>query len=92
MTEVKTGLDLIAVRVVSPRGEILSVQARSLSSTNSAGKFDVLPEHANFVTFIDNAPIEIVLADGEKKKVQYNMAIMHAFSNKVNIYTGIVTE
>lgn len=82
-------VNLLNVRVVSPRGEIVNEQARSLSSKNSAGNFDVLPQHANFVTFLEDAPIEVVLADGKKRKLQYKMAIMHAFSNKVNIYTDI---
>ena len=31
----------------------------SVSSANSAGKFDILPGHANFVTMIKNEPIVI---------------------------------
>ena len=47
------------VRIISPQELILDTQADSVSSKNASGAFDILPEHANFITMIENSPIII---------------------------------
>jgi len=49
----------LEVVVNSPDKLIWEGKAYSISSENSAGVFDILPEHANFVTMIENKPITI---------------------------------
>ncbi len=86
--------DSLKVRVVSPKETIFEAEALSVSSKNSTGKFDILPQHANFVTLIQNEPINIVKVDKTKVVLQFPQAICHVSADLVNIYTQIagVTE
>ena len=43
-------MDTLQVRIVSPKGEVFKGEATAVSSRNSVGNFDILPQHANFVT------------------------------------------
>lgn len=80
---------VLSVRVVSPKGLIYTSIANSVSSLNSAGKFDILPGHANFISFIENQPILIKDTDGKQTSLRYPFAIVYVVNNQVNIYTEI---
>lgn len=82
-------MELLSVRIVSPKKQVYTGQARSVSSENSGGMFDILPEHANFVTLVENKPIVIIDAGGKKFSFQFGLAIIQASSGRVNIYTDI---
>ncbi len=77
------------VRIISPKELLLDIDANSVSSKNSQGSFDVLPQHANFITMLENAPITIRVQGQKPQVVNYPLAIMLVTDNKVNIYTYI---
>lgn len=83
---------LLQVRIASPKQEIFNGPALSVSSVNSAGKFDILPFHANFVTLIQNNQITIRLPGDRKLAFSFPLAIVYMANNKVNIYTDIQIE
>ncbi len=60
-----------------------------MSSKNSAGKFDVLPQHANFITLVENQDIEIVKTDKSKVKLKFPLAIFQVRGESVTIFTEI---
>lgn len=77
------------VRIISPQQLVLDTEATSVSSKNPQGNFDILPQHANFITLIDNSPI-IIRVVGQKPLVfKFPLAIILTRENKVNIYTYI---
>lgn len=77
------------VRIISPQKLLLDAEAQSVSSKNMAGAFDILPEHANFITLVENSPI-IVRASNQKPQVfRFPISIIMAAENKVNIYTYV---
>ncbi|MBI2039906.1 hypothetical protein HYT18_02440 [Candidatus Microgenomates bacterium] len=80
---------ILHIRIVTPKQILYEGYASSVSSINSAGKFDILPEHANFITLIDNQ--SIIIRDPKKKAVSFNfpLAIIYNVKNNVNIYTYI---
>ncbi len=82
-------MTLLAVRVVSPVGELNKFNARSVSSANSAGKFDILPGHANFVTYISGKKLEIVLEDKSKIQLEYPVAVVKVWNDKVDIFVDV---
>lgn len=47
----------LKVKILSPTQTIYEGEALSVSSTNSTGKFDILPYHANFITLIQKNPV-----------------------------------
>lgn len=79
----------LEVRVLSPRKLIYNGQAASISSTNSVGNFDILPEHANFITIVENKPITVRVVDGPEHTFNFPLAIIHTINNRVDIYTDI---
>lgn len=80
---------LLQVKIISPKENIFEGLALSISSKNSAGKFDILPEHANFITLIEKEPIIIRGKDQQPSTFNFDLAIIYVANNKVNIYTDI---
>ncbi len=80
--------NLLQVRVVSPHEELFSGEVLSVSSINSVGPFDILPEHAKFVTLVEKQSVVLRLPDGQKKEYKFNLAIIHVKDNQVNVYTN----
>ncbi len=83
-------MQALHVRIISPQQLILDTDASSVSSKNVQGNFDILPQHANFITLVENAPI-VVRPDKEHKPFvfKFPLAIILTRENKVDIYTYI---
>ena len=79
----------LKVRIITPRKVIFEDQALSVSSTNSSGKFDILPEHANFITIVENQTITIRIRNKRRLTFSFPLAIIYNINNMVNIYTDI---
>ncbi|EKD85254.1 MAG: hypothetical protein ACD_38C00061G0004 [uncultured bacterium] len=77
------------VRIISPQQLILDTEAVSVSSKNTQGNFDILPQHANFITLIENNPIIIRPQNAKPQAFKFALAIIMVTENKVNIYTYI---
>lgn len=74
---------------VRDRSKILfQGEAVGLTSANSKGTFDILVNHANFITLIDKA-LFIHLPDGSIKSVPMDSAIIKTKENKVEVYVGV---
>lgn len=82
---------ILHVKVISPKETIFDGEALSVSSKNSIGPFDILPEHANFITVIEGNPIMIRTPQKEKEPLTFNfpLAIIYNINNKVSIYTDV---
>lgn len=79
----------LQVRIVSPRGVIFEGEAGSVSSKNSVGAFDILPQHANFITIVENQPISVIKSDNTQEDFHFDLAIIYTRNNQVNVYTDI---
>lgn len=77
------------VRIISPQQLLLSTEASSVSSKNSQGNFDILAQHANFITLVENAPITIRANNQKPLVYKFPLAIILTKENKVDIYTYI---
>ncbi len=82
-------LNILTVRIISPRQLIFEGQALSVSSRNSLGDFDILPLHANFISLIENNVIRIRRTDQKITTFAVPFAILYQSNNQVNIYTDI---
>lgn len=78
---------LLDVKVLSPSQLLFSGPAHSVSSINSAGKFDILPEHANFITIVENQTIIIRLSQDKQLTFKFPIAIIYNSGNQVRVYT-----
>lgn len=75
------------VRIISPLQLLLDTEAESVSSKNLQGNFDILSQHANFLTVVEKQPIIIRVKNQKPLKFDLPLAIIFATENKVNIYT-----
>ncbi len=82
-------MNLLHVRILNPKQTLFEGEALSVSSKNSAGKFDILPEHANFITLVENFPLTVIKENKEKLTLNTSQAVIFVTSNRVNIYTDI---
>ncbi|MEX0621376.1 MAG: hypothetical protein WD187_00040 [Candidatus Woykebacteria bacterium] len=60
----------------------------AISSVNLVGKFDILPEHTNFISLIKD---RITIHTLDKKKVEYEFkrGVLEASGNLVKVFLGI---
>jgi F-type H+-transporting ATPase subunit epsilon len=77
------------VQVLSPHGLIWEGEARSVSSTNSQGPFDLLPQHAHFISLIERQPITAVTTEGEVQVFTYQSAVVRLYDDIITIYADI---
>lgn len=76
----------LKVKVQTPKEVLFEGKALAVSSKNNEGKFDILPQHANFITLIEKNPIELIKEDNQKLKFGVNQAIIYHVQNQVSIY------
>lgn len=66
-------------------GKVFEGAAKSVSSLNDIGPFDILPKHTNFVAIIKER-IEIIKTNDEHVKMTTNRGIVFVKQNQVEIY------
>jgi F0F1-type ATP synthase epsilon subunit len=74
------------LKVITPKQTLFQGEAVSLSSVNSQGKFDILAQHANFITLIEDKPIDVELPDKKKLQFKFSRAIIYNYQNSVSIF------
>ncbi len=74
------------LRILTPAKTIFEGEVQSVSSVNSAGPFDILAEHANFITLVEDKDIKIIKADKQLLTFKFAEAIIFNADSKVAIY------
>jgi len=76
------------VEVRSRQGLVFSGELWAVTSYNKAGMFDILPEHANFVSMITN---KIILKrdDGKRDEINVEDGVIVVEDDTVKIFIGI---
>jgi len=88
----RTGTDvrnILQVKISSPDEVIFDAPAKSVSSENAKGSFDVLPGHANFITIVVDAHVTIVGLENEVHEFHFDRCAFYTYHNKVTIYTEV---
>lgn len=60
----------------------------SVTSYNEIGRFDILPQHANFISLLKDK-ISYTDFDGKEVSISLNSGIIKVENNQVNIFLGI---
>lgn len=79
----------LQVVVRSRQGLVFEGQAVSVSSENKKGPFDVLGQHANFVTTVQKRLV-IVKPGGGKLAMSLDSGVMHVYKNQVLVFLGVM--
>lgn len=78
--------DVLFVIVHSPEGIMFQGVCRAISSRNLLGTFDILPNHENFITHINNDLI-LYLADSEETQtIPVQMGVLRVQANEMVLY------
>jgi F0F1-type ATP synthase epsilon subunit len=83
MPEIKFNL-----KVVSREDVIYDGEVSSITSYNELGVFDVLAQHANFISLI-NKGLTIRDAGNKVREIKFDNALMKVYKNNVEIYVGV---
>ncbi|MBU4099741.1 hypothetical protein KJ980_08940 [Patescibacteria group bacterium] len=76
--------------VIRKREKVLfDGEVKSFTSSNARGTFDVLYEHANFISII-NKNCVIRKLDGGVSEIKIEEGIVRVHENKVTVYLGIM--
>lgn len=76
----------ITVRIMSPLERVFEEQVAALSAENSEGPFDILPDHARFMTLLSPKPITITGLDGSVKTFALKNALLFFEDDTAVIY------
>lgn len=76
------------LKVVSREGIIYEGEVNSISSNNEKGVFDVLAQHANFISLISKG-LTIRDMDNNEKEIKFDNALLKVYRNNVEVYVGV---
>jgi F0F1-type ATP synthase epsilon subunit len=65
-------------------------KAKSVSTSNPFGFFDILPKHKNFITNIEHK-VTVYITASENKEFEVDSGILRIYNNNVDIFLGIHT-
>jgi len=80
----------LTVEVFSPTKLIFTGSALIVSSNNATGKFDILPQHANFVSLIKDYLIIRTNTD-DSQQIDLDTGVLHCENNAVKVFVNIST-
>jgi F0F1-type ATP synthase epsilon subunit len=80
-------VEKLTVRVGTADSALWEGKADAVSSINSQGPFDILPEHAQMVTLVENHPI-VIHNNTKTKEISFKQAVVHVHENTVSIYAA----
>jgi F0F1-type ATP synthase epsilon subunit len=70
---------------------VFSGEAVAVSARNSKGPFDILPQHAHFISII-NQELLIYTKVNQPQKFTLTTGILKCIDNKVTIFTGFESD
>lgn len=82
----------IKVKILTPYEILYEGEADAVIGENSMGTFGILPQHANFITMVQNKPIVIQIDKVQKQTFQFPLAIIYTSDDQVKIYTDILAQ
>ena len=101
MSTTTTPADTLSVRILNAERLVWQGEALSVASVNDKGPFAILPQHARFLTLINDATVTITLPPGvvpdneqsdEPSGTQtytFHQAVLYVKDNVVSIYPQV---
>lgn len=80
--------DSFHLKVQERGGVTYEGDVSSITSFSEVGEFDVLPDHANFISLIKNKLI-IREKQGEPREISFSNALIRVANNLAEVYVGI---
>lgn len=80
----------IHVLVRNRKKIFFDADVKAVTSINDKGKFDILPEHAHFISLIQKY-ILIHTLDGKEQNIDIGYGVLKVSDNQVNCYVDLIT-
>jgi len=79
---------VLTVNIRSRKKSFFEGKTRTVTSLNDNGEFDILPQHANFVSLIRNY---LVLNKGTKEEQKFviSTGVLRVKENKVDVFLDV---
>lgn len=77
------------LRISNPERTFFDGKAYSLSSKNDSGPFDILPDHAQFISLLNQAELSVNQEDGKTQTYTINRGLISAKANVVRVFVDI---
>ncbi len=77
------------IKVYSPFKIYFDEMARSISAVNTAGPFDILARHHNFMTLLSACELIIRMSDNTEKRIQISRGVMHVKADRVIVFLDV---
>lgn len=90
MAQSPSNNNILLVKVRSPESTLFDGEAKAVSSINEKGRFDVLPQHAHFISLISELLV-IYDKDDKLRTIKIDSGVMKVMENKVDVFLGIET-
>lgn len=81
--------DLISLTVRTREKVLFEGEVKTISSTNEIGVFDVLSQHANFVSVIKEY-LTIAKPSGEERTFQTKTGLLKIWENEANVFLDVL--
>lgn len=85
-----TDIPLLDIVVRKRDKLVFKGQATALTSVNPKGTFDILAQHANFITVIKDY-VTIHKVDKTEEKFTMKNGVLHSADNKITVYLDILS-
>lgn len=76
----------ITVKIMNPEEVVWEGKAEALSSENTEGPFDILPDHANFMTLLNDAEVVVHLEGEKSRSFSFDQAVLYFHDGTAAIY------
>ena len=73
----------------NPERTFFDGQAVSVSSQNKSGAFDILPDHAHFISLLDNQTVNVTDEQGKQQAFKVARGLLSAKENKVRVFVDL---
>ncbi len=75
--------------ISNPERTFYDGQAVSVSGKNKSGAFDILPDHAHFISLLDNQTIAVVDEQNKPQAFEVVRGVLSAKENEVRIFVDL---
>jgi len=81
---------VIRLKVIDREEEIFDEDVAAISSTNAKGPFDILPQHANFITLIRDY-IRVHRHDADPQLIKVDNGVLRYRNGTAEVYIGVLS-
>ncbi|MEX0895402.1 MAG: hypothetical protein WDZ94_00510 [Patescibacteria group bacterium] len=81
-------LSQLRITINSPEAVLFEGEAVSVTSENTIGTFDILPNHTNFISIISNS-LTLVRQNKKTENFSFASGVIQCKNNVVTVYVGV---